>query len=328
MKLGMMLPIGSGVLGGGRTARWSELREMAKLAEAVGFESLMVPDHLLFRQSPPGNDPMVHLPPGKTRGIWEAWSVLSAAAEATSRIQLGPLMACASFRNPTLLAKMAATLDEISGGRLVLGLGAGWHEPEYHAFGFPFDRRVSRFEEALQIIVTLLREGRIDFQGQYYQARDCELLPRGPRPGGPPIMIGAQKPRMLRLVARHADIYDTDYQYGAEAVVQRYAALGAACADVGRDPKTLTRSTATRVAVATGSAPDPTWQVSPPRDGIAEYALDGARFAARYGTPDELAAYLRTFVAAGAERITVNVVDPPGARGIERFAPVVDALRR
>jgi probable F420-dependent oxidoreductase len=328
MKLGMMLPIGVGALGEGRPPRWRELRELAKLAEAVGFDTLLAPDHLLFRRSPPGNVPAMTLPAGKTRGIWEAWSTLSAVAEATSRIQLGPLMACASFRNPALLAKMASTLDEISGGRLVLGLGAGWHQPEYQAFGFPFENRVSRFEEAIQIIVPLLREGRVDFQGQYYQARNCELLPRGPRPGGPPIFIGAQGPRMLRLAARYADTYDTDYQLDADAVARRFAALDAACAEVGRDPKTIGRAAGTRVALATEGPVDPAWQVGAPRDGVAEYDLDGARFAARHGTPDEILAHLRAFQAVGVEHVTVNVVHPPGLRGIERFAPVMAALRR
>jgi probable F420-dependent oxidoreductase len=328
MKLGMMLPVGSGALGGNRPPRWRELRELVKLAEAVGFETLMVPDHLLFRRSPPGNVPAMDLPAGKTRGIWEAWSILSAVAEATSRIHLGPLMACASFRNPALLAKMAATLDEISDGRLVLGLGAGWHQPEYEAYGFPFGDRVSRFEEALRIIVPLLREGRVDFQGKYYQARDCELQPRGPRPAGPPIMIGAQGPRMLRLAARYADTYDTDYQFAAEALARRYAALDAACADVGRDPKSIARSAGTRVALATGDPADRAWQVGSPKNGVAEYALDGARFPARHGSRDEILAHLRSLEAAGAGHVTVNVVDPPGARGIEQFAPVIEALRR
>src|SRR5436189_5222938 len=128
-----------------REVRWPELRSMARAAEQAGFDSLWVGDHLLYRDD--------ERPP---RGPWEAWSVLAALAAVTSRIQLGPLVASTSFHNPAMLAKKAATIDEISGGRLTLGLGAGWNETEYRAFGFPFDRRVSRFEEAFTIIRTLL----------------------------------------------------------------------------------------------------------------------------------------------------------------------------
>ena len=133
--------------------------------------------------------------------VHEAWSLLTALAVATSKVELGQLVMCASFRPPAVLAKMAVTTDQISGGRLTLGLGAGWHDQEYRAFGFPLDHRVSRFEEALQIIVPLLRSGAVDFQGTYYTAVHCELAPRGPRPQGPPILIGAKQPRMLRLTA-------------------------------------------------------------------------------------------------------------------------------
>ena len=186
MKLGLMLQVGGGALEGGKTPRWPDLRDMALAADAVGFDTLFVPDHLLFRQSPTDNAIQVEMPAGKARGAWEAWTVLCALAAATSHIELGPFVACNSFRTPALLAKMAVTLDEVSDGRLVLGIGAGWHEPEYHAFGYPYDYRVGRFEEALQIIAPLLREGRVDFEGRYYQARDCEIAPRGPRPAGPP----------------------------------------------------------------------------------------------------------------------------------------------
>jgi alkanesulfonate monooxygenase SsuD/methylene tetrahydromethanopterin reductase-like flavin-dependent oxidoreductase (luciferase family) len=119
-------------------------------------------------------------------------------------------------------------------GRVVLGLGAGWHEPEYHAFGIPYDHRVGRFEEALAIIVPLLREGRVDFQGQYYQAKDCVLAPRGPRAGGPPILIGAQRPRMLALAAQYADVYDADYHLAASDVSTRFEALHRACVEAKR----------------------------------------------------------------------------------------------
>ena len=146
------------------------------------MNSLWVADHLLGEFGEPGDPP---------QGMWEAWSVLSALAVATTRVELGPLVACTSFRNPTLLAKMADTLDEISGGRLVLGLGAGYHEREYRAFGYPFDHLIGRFEEALQIIHTLLRVGTIDFHGKYHDARACELRPRASRRNGPPILVGA-----------------------------------------------------------------------------------------------------------------------------------------
>jgi probable F420-dependent oxidoreductase len=319
LRLALMLPIGGGMLGPGRPVRWAEVREVARLAEAVGFHGLMAPDHLLFRNAPPA----VVMEPGKTRGVWEVWSVLAAVAEATRRVQLGPFVACTAFRNPALLAKMADTLDEISDGRVVLGLGAGWHEPEYQAFGYPFDHRVGRFEEALQIIVPLLRQGRVDFQGLYYQARDCELAPRGPRPGGPPILIGGAGPRMLRLAARFADLYDTDFQLHPESVVERIAALEAACAEVGRDPAQLGRSVGVRLAIAPAGGDD-----GPRGEAVAEYELGGVRFRARRGTPEEIVAVLHGFQAAGVGQVTCAIVDPPGPRGIERFAPVVEAVTR
>jgi alkanesulfonate monooxygenase SsuD/methylene tetrahydromethanopterin reductase-like flavin-dependent oxidoreductase (luciferase family) len=120
-----------------------------------------------------------------TRRVWEGWSLLAALTAATERVELGPLVSPAVFRNPALLAKMADAVDEISGGRLVLGLGAGWDAPEYAAFGYPTENRVDRFEEAFRIVAPLLRTGRVDFAGRYYRALGCELRPRGPRPTGP-----------------------------------------------------------------------------------------------------------------------------------------------
>lgn len=328
MKLGLMLPIGDGGFGDG-PVRWAQIRELARTAEAVGFDTLRTPDHLLFRKSPPGNTLQVNMPDGKTRGVWEAWTTLSALAEATTRIDLGPFVTCASFRNPALLAKMATTVDEISGGRLTLGLGAGWHEPEFDAFGFPYDHRVSRFEEALQIIVPLLREGRVDFQGQYYRARDCVLAPRGQRAGGPPIFIGAQGPRMLRLAARYADSYDADFQLSVDVVQQRFAALDAACAEVGRDPRTMGRTAGARIALtaADGRVDGPSAQVGPGREGMADFDFGGMRLTARQATPEAMLAHLRTFAAAGVEHLTLMVAHPTGPRGLERLVPLIEALR-
>ena len=320
MKLGLMLQIGSGVLAGDRTPRWPELREMAQVAEGIGFDVLFVPDHLLFRESPADNDVQVEIPPGKTRGIWEAWTLLAALAEATQRMELGPFVACNSFRNPALLAKMAATLDEVSGGRLVLGIGAGWHEPEYHAFGFPFDRRVGRLEEALQIISGLLREGHVDFQGHFYSARDCELTPRGPRPEGPPILIGARKPRMMRLAATYADIYDADFHLDPDTVAQCFEAIDAACGAAGRELGTLERGAATTVAIdAKGTLAD--------ANGIARFVQEGMTREARAGSVDELIEFARGFEAIGTDLLTISLIDPPGTSGIEQLAPVVEGLR-
>jgi alkanesulfonate monooxygenase SsuD/methylene tetrahydromethanopterin reductase-like flavin-dependent oxidoreductase (luciferase family) len=327
MRLGLMLPIGAGALGEGRPVRWADLREMARTAESVGIDTLFLPDHLLFRKSPPGNLMQVNMAEGKVRGIWEAWTILSALAEATQRVHLGPLVACTGFRNPAILAKMADTLDEVSDGRLVLGLGAGWHEPEYDAFGIPYDHRVGRFEEALAVIVPLLREGRVDFQGQYYQARDCVLAPRGPRSAGPPILIGAQRPRMLALAARYADLYDADYHLAASDVKTQFEAFDRACAEAQRNPATVTHAAGTRVALVRAGEPRPGLPGVTAPHGAAVFELGGMRQMARVGTTDELLAHVRTFEAIGVQHLTLSLVHPPGPKGIEMLAPVVESLR-
>jgi len=190
LKIGVQLPEVE------RETRWSELLDMTRAIEDLGYDSVWLGEHLLYRW-----------PERAPRGPWEAWSMLAAIAASTGRIEFGPLVACTAFHNPAVLAKQAATIDEISGGRLILGLGAGWNETEFRAFGVPFDHRVDRFEEAFTIIRTLLQEGAIDFDGRFYQARDCELIPRGPRPSGPPLMIGSNGPRMLRIAVPHAQAW-------------------------------------------------------------------------------------------------------------------------
>src|SRR5690242_5297426 len=210
------------------TRSYDSIRAAAQQAETDGFDSIWLADHLFYRT--PGEP---------TRGIWECWTILSALAEATRRVELGPLVLCNSFRHPAILAKMATTLDEVSGGRLILGVGAGWNEPEYQAFGLPFDHRVDRFAEALQILGPLLRDGQVDFAGQYYQARHCEIVPRGPRPAGPPLLVGGEGPRMLRLTAQYADLWNTGYMGRPDTMAEPLAKIAAACREVGRDPATL-----------------------------------------------------------------------------------------
>lgn len=283
---------------GGGSARWSDLLEMAKTAEACGFDSLWVSDHLIFRFA--GKDP---------QGVWECWSLLAALAAVTERIEIGPLVSCTSFRNPALLAKVADTVDEISGGRLILGLGAGWHEPEYAAFGYPFDRRVARFAEALTIVAGLLRHGEIDFSGEFYQARECELRPRGPRASGPPLMIGATGDRMLRLTAEHADIWNAWGVNDPAAVPALRDRVDAACIDIGRDPATLER-TCTVLIDLDGRAGRPR-ETAPFLDGSAE----------------SIAETLRGHAREGITHIQI-VLDPNTVAGVEQCARVLDYLDR
>jgi probable F420-dependent oxidoreductase len=286
----------------GSCLRWADIASMARRAEEIGLDSFWLPDHLLFRF------PQVH-----QQGAWDAWSLLAALAATTQTIEIGPLVACTSFRNPTLIAKMAATIDEISGGRLILGLGAGWHEPEYAAFGYSFDHRVSRFAEALQIITALLRTGHVDFQGAYYTARDCELRPRGPRREGLPILVGGSGERMLRLAARYSDAWNADRQNDVAAVQALNARVDAACHDVGRDPASLSRVIGIQVDLLNSS-----WQAMQPRQWImAPWPLTGA--------PEELATQIRRYAEARVEHMMVWI-DPVSIAGIEAFAPVLELL--
>ena len=229
MKIGLMVFLANTRDDNGKRS-YESIRAVAQKAEADGFDSIWFPDHLLYRNP---NEP--------TRGIWECWAMLGALAEATRRVEIGPLVTCNSLRNPAVLAKMATAVDEVSHGRLILGIGAGWNEPEYRAFGIPYDHRVGRFEEALQIIKPLLREGHVDFAGKYYQARNCDNLPRGPRLEGPPLMVGCERgsKRMLKLTAKYADLWNTGYMGGPETMMEAIEKLHAACKTVGRDPATI-----------------------------------------------------------------------------------------
>jgi probable F420-dependent oxidoreductase len=294
MKVGLFLPTGDTMLDGG-TARWADLLAMARLAEDVGFDSLWVADHLIMER------------PTMQVGVWECWTLLAALAAATRRIALGPFVSCMGFRNPALLAKMADAVDEVSGGRLILGLGAGWHEPEYRAFGYPFDHRYGRFEEGIRIIHGLLRDGQVDFAGQYYEARECVLRPRGPRPQGPPIMVGTRGERMLRLVARYADAWNTDWVLPADLPAQQ-ATVDAACAAEGREPATLERMAATHIDLP----------------GVERRPFGDARQRTT-GTPEELAAFLRSFADAGITHMQIWLA-PNTPAGIEAFAPVLELL--
>jgi alkanesulfonate monooxygenase SsuD/methylene tetrahydromethanopterin reductase-like flavin-dependent oxidoreductase (luciferase family) len=288
-----------------REVRWPELLDMVRAIEDLGYDSIWLGEHLLYRW--PNREP---------RGPWEAWSSLAAIAASTSRVEFGPLVACTAFHNPAILAKQAATIDEISGGRLILGLGAGWNETEFRAFGIPFDYRIARFEEAFTIIRSLLRDGAVDFEGTYYSARDCELLPRGPRPGGPPMMIGSIGERMLRIAAPHVDSWNAwfaDTGNSPTGVAALRAKVDAACVDVGRDPASIERTVAVLVRFPGGTGRTMGDTTASERTLPLE------------GSPGEMAEELRGYAREGIGHVQL-VIDPITRDSIERFAAVLRVL--
>ena len=300
LKVGLYLPNGDGYMSPSSLRRWSGILKMARVAEEVGFDSIWVADHMIFRFD--GDD-------GETQGRWECWSLLSALAAATSRVEIGPLVSCMSFRNPGLLAKMAETVDEISGGRLVLAIGAGWHEPEYTAYGFPYDHRASRFEEGFEILRDLLRTGTSTFQGRFERTVDCELRPRGPRPNGLPLVVGTNGERLLRVAARHADGWNTTWISDPALVAPLQAAVDRACGEVGRDPGTLSRSACIYLTLPGGAGRFPTR--SPEEPDPAE--------------PAAITETLHRYAAAGIDHVMVWL-DPSTPAALEAFGQVLAEL--
>lgn len=294
MKIGAILPLGEDP-DVGHPPSYAELRALALRAEEAGLDSVWVYDHLLYRWPDK---------PGYTQGIWECWTILSALCEATQRVELGMLVMCVPWRNPALLAKMAVTADEVSGGRVILGLGAGWHQPEFDAFGVPFDHLGSRFEEGLEIIGPLLRDGAVDYTGRFYSAPDGALVPRGPRPGKPSILVASRGERMLRLTAQHADAWNTAWLGNPSLFHERWANMRAACEAVGRDPESLEVTVGVTV-------------VFDELEAVPEALNDPAK--AIIGTPAVVAEGLREWEAVGADHIICGV-EPNNTAGWAELA--------
>ena len=226
LRIGVQLPEGE------RDVRWPEYIAMARAAEDEGFDSIWVGDHYLYRDD------------GRSeRGPWEAWTLLAGLAAVTERVRLGPLVACLNFHPPAMLAKTAATVDELSGGRLVFGAGAGWNRAEFDAFGLAYDHRASRFEEAFEVIRRLLDGERVTFEGRWHRVQDAVLLPRPAR--RPTLMVGSTGERVLAATLRHVDAWNTWYDwYGntPDGFAAKVRAIDDACERVGREPSTLARS--------------------------------------------------------------------------------------
>ena len=291
MKVGVMLPVGDGDAPTGRAIGWDDVRDVAVATEAAGLDSGWLADHFLYR---------THV--GEIIGQHDAWTLLSAVATVTSRIELGPLVLCASFRQPGLVANMATTLDLVSGGRLVLGVGAGWHQPEYDAFGYPFDHRVGRFAEHLEILAGLVRGERVTFDGEYTRVHDAALAP--PPRRRIPILVAAEGPRMLGLAARWADAWITAwYAHVSDELRATLRAFDQTMEDAGRPPGEVERVVGITVR-------DPDQPPVPEPDD----AIDG--------NVEDIARALDAYRELGLAQVIVGL-EPITVRSVERLAAAV-----
>ncbi len=283
-----------------RVVPWKEIADLCRAAEDAGFDSLWVPDHLVYRDGD-----------GVATGPWECWSLLSAVAAVTTRVTIAPLVLCTSFREPGLIAKMAATVDEISGGRLILGLGSGWNEVEYNAYGFPFESRFRRFREAFTIVATLLREGEIDFVGDYYTLRECELRPPGPRPGKIPLLIGSRGERVLRHALPHVSYWNgwpRWWRNDPGELPPILSEVDRLTLEAGRQTADIVKTAAVFVQLDGG------------------IVADNPEAPAFRGSDEEMCEYLAKHHDAGIDHLQI-VLDPITTSGIERFARVLQRMR-
>ncbi len=287
-----------------RFVPWPELLAMAQAAEAVGFDSIWLGDHLLY-----------DLPDGSVRGPWEVFTSMAALAAVTSRVQIGSLVASLGFHEPAMLAKMAATVDGISGGRLILGVGAGWNQREYDAFGIAYDHRVDRFEEAFGLVRRLLAGETVTHTGKYYTLDHCLVDPPAARPGGPLLMLGSNSPRMLSIGLPHVDqwnVWWTLYGNTPEGFAAVVADVRERTVSAGRDPDEVEPTACVYVRVPGGAGRemgDPTM----------------AKVAPLTGSPEQLAEQLTAFAAVGAAHLQL-VVDPITQDSIEWLGQVLALL--
>ncbi|MEX2424343.1 MAG: LLM class flavin-dependent oxidoreductase [Acidimicrobiia bacterium] len=292
MKVGIQLPETE------RVVRWPEIERMAKGIEDAGFDSIWVGDHLVFEE----NETL--------KGPWEAFTQLSAIAAVTSRVEIGPLVAAQPFHEPAILAKQAATVDEVSGGRLTLGLGAGWNRLEFDAYGLPYERRVARFAEGFEIIRRLLVGETVSFHGEFYDLDGCVLLPTSNRPGGPPLMIGSNSPRMLSIALPHVEWWNSwfaDFDNDPSKLPELVSRISDACELAGRDPATLKKSVALLFQL--------------PRGGDRARAINPI-----LGSVAEMTEALHVTAAAGIDAVQL-VLDPIDERSVNAMAEVLASFR-
>jgi alkanesulfonate monooxygenase SsuD/methylene tetrahydromethanopterin reductase-like flavin-dependent oxidoreductase (luciferase family) len=292
-------------------ATWPELRALAREAEAMGVDTLWVPDHL-----------QRDMASGERIGFWECWTIVTALAEATTTVGIGPYVACTGFRNPALLAKMAATLDEVSDGRLVLGLGSGVPERDtsWRAYGFDATRPVARYAEAVEVVTRMLREPAVTFDGEFFRTDDAQIIPRRAENRaavGPPVWVAGLGDRTSRVAAAFGDAINVNVPLCGTSDMDRVVDIAArACDAVGRDPATLELTGWARLVLE--------------EDGTAL-----PRAGCLSGSTAEVAATVRGFVEAGLRHLTfyVGAPDDPSRlpaltpATLARFAPVLEAVR-
>lgn len=280
MSYGLMLPVREFTMGGD-TPRFADLVNISQVARHSGFEAVWFGDHLSYEH----ND--------ETVGTWEAFTMMAGLAAAVPDIHIGPLVTSAGYRNPGLIAKMAESIDEISGGRFVLGIGAGWNKPEFDQFGLPFDYRASRFEESIAIIHDLLRTGESTFDGKFVQTENAVNKPRGPRATGAPILIGSNGERLVHSVAKYADAWNSDWQQSPDDYAPHFARLDAACDAIGRPRVSL---------IKTGSV----------------------RFGPNHSR-DEKRAYIEAVRDLGLKHLVIGL-EPRTAESVAEFGEIIDAV--
>lgn len=295
MRLCLMLEGQEGVT-------WPQWLAVAEAAERLGFEALFSSDHYVSVQGAP------------ERGSNDAWTILAGLAARTERLRLGTLVSPATFRHPAVLAKVATTVDHISGGRVEIGIGAGWWEEEHRTHGFPFPpvpERFAIFEEQVEIVHGLLAQDRFSFEGAHYALEDCVFRHEPVQRPHPPIILGGRTagPRMQRLVARFADEFNT-VGGTPEEVAARFARIRAGLREAGHDPAEVTTSLMTWFYV--GRDEDEVRdrieraRQREPRAGAFEDFLAEVSRDRIVGTPERAIARLREYEAAGVERIVLN----------------------
>jgi alkanesulfonate monooxygenase SsuD/methylene tetrahydromethanopterin reductase-like flavin-dependent oxidoreductase (luciferase family) len=283
----------------GEKPTWAKISGLAELAEAVGFDTVWIADELIW---------VIPDWPGP-RGWWDCLTMAGAVAASTSTVQVGTWVMSALHRNPGVVASASETLDEISGGRFVLGLGAGHSNGGAKEFGYPTDKTISRFAEAVEIIVPLLRGETVTFQGEFHHAHGAEVRPRGPRPGRVPLMMGGHSPRTMKLAATHADTWSAFATSSSlpAAFGPLIEQLDRVCDETGRDPASIGRSIGVFV--------DP---------GDAKHAEATGFGEAITGSIDQIVDTIGQFASIGVTRVEI-IPWPPTAEVVESLAPLVAA---